>query len=211
MSSDKWLIRLKIKKMYLQAKLCKNICFIKEIRASKQQQKKRCKKARPQFLSQMFLLNSIVTGLGWRLLFCPDFAMTVGNLEYGAAAHFSRLNLWALLAGADFCILYFCALKELSWCWPWGSRVDRQARRRHGPYVESRKHCTDTAVLLSAQWIFCKIPSGTDWNISSLAWEITGSWEIHALNPREWPETRLFSVHHYLSLFLTKMIVQAVV
>lgn len=39
MSSDKWLIRLKIKKMYLQAKLCKNICFIKEIRASKQQKK----------------------------------------------------------------------------------------------------------------------------------------------------------------------------
>lgn len=51
---------------------------MKELRTSKQQ--KNCKKAKPQFLSQSFPHNSIVTGLSWRLLVCSDFVMAMGNL-----------------------------------------------------------------------------------------------------------------------------------
>jgi len=49
-------------------------------RNKNKQTTKNCKNEKPQFLSQTLPLISIVLGLGWGLLFCSDFAMTMGNL-----------------------------------------------------------------------------------------------------------------------------------
>lgn len=47
---------------------------------NKQAQQKLQESKTSQFLSQIFLHNSVATGLIWRWLVCSDFAMTTGNL-----------------------------------------------------------------------------------------------------------------------------------
>lgn len=58
--------------MHLQALHYVKILLYKKNK--NKQATKNCKKAKPQFLSQTFPLNSI-----WRLLVCSDFATTMGN------------------------------------------------------------------------------------------------------------------------------------
>lgn len=74
--------------------------------------------------------------------------------------------------------------------------------------MESAKQCARTAILLwpSEYLAIHKVEQPEIY--PTLAWEITDSWEIHALNPREWLETRLFSLHCNWLLFLTKMTIQ---
>lgn len=74
--------------------------------------------------------------------------------------------------------------------------------------MESGKQCAHTAIFLwhSEYLAIGKVKQPEIYPM--LTWEITDSWEIHALNPREWLETRLFSLHCYLLLFFTKLTIQ---